>query len=209
MTTPNEYRYSGAASSHTESYLNQAVFGIVAAESQRNPRLRIFELGCGNGSFASKLAARNYEVVAVDVSTSGIAHAKAAFRGPHFDVASAYDDLASKYGQFDIVVSLEVVEHLYAPRLWAESLRALLLPRGLAIVSTPYHGYLKNLALSVAGRWDSHMNPLWDHGHIKLWSVTTLTALVRETGLHVESVRRIGRLPAFARSMILSARRPR
>lgn len=208
MTMPNEYTYFDADSSHTQSYLNGPVFEMIEAESLRRPRLRIFELGCGNGSFASKLAAQNFEVVAVDVSTSGIDHARAAFQGPHFDVASAYDDLPSMYGQFDAVLSLEVVEHLYAPRLWAANLRNLLLPGGLAIVSTPYHGYLKNLALSVAGRWDSHMDPLWDHGHIKLWSVANLTTLLQEASLQIESVRRVGRLPAFAKSMILSARRP-
>lgn len=45
--------------------------------------------------------------------------------------------------------------------------------KGDIIISTPYHGYLKNLTLSLLNKWDSHMSPLWHRGHIKLWSKKT------------------------------------
>ena len=77
-----------------------------------------------------------------------------------------------------------------------------------AIISTPYHGYLKNLALAVTGKLDAHFTALWDYGHIKFWSVRTLSALLREVGLTVEKVFRVGRLPVLAKSMIAVARRP-
>ena len=53
---------------------------------------------------------------------------------------------------------------------------------GTAIVSTPYHGYWKNLALAITGRMDAHFTALWDHGHIKFWSMKTLGALLFEAG---------------------------
>jgi hypothetical protein len=37
------------------------------------------------------------------------------------------------------------------------------------IITTPYHGYLKNIALSVSVKFDHHVNPLWDGGHIKFF----------------------------------------
>jgi 2-polyprenyl-6-hydroxyphenyl methylase/3-demethylubiquinone-9 3-methyltransferase len=153
------------------------------------------------------IATRGFDVTAVDVSTTGIEQARIAFSSPKFYVASAYDDLAEKFGTFDILVSLEVVEHLYFPRKWAANIGSLLNPGGLAIVSTPYHGYLKNLLIAVSGRLDSHMDPLWDHGHIKFWSIRTLRKLLTEASLEVESIHRLGRVPVLAKSMVMTARK--
>ena len=79
-------------------------------------------------------------------------------------------------------------------------------PGALAIVSTPYHGYWKNLALSlVPGVWDRHHHPLSDHGHIKFWSMRTLRALLLHAGFKAVRFDRAGRIPALAKSMIAVA----
>jgi 2-polyprenyl-3-methyl-5-hydroxy-6-metoxy-1,4-benzoquinol methylase len=171
-----------------------------------NPQ-RVFDLGCGNGSTAAHLA-KAYEVVGVDASTSGIAQARQAYPGIRFDVASAYDDLASTYGQFDAVVSLEVVEHLYDPRLYARNMLNLVRPGGSIVVSTPYHGYLKNLALAATGKLDRHFTALWDGGHIKFFSIETLSQLLVESGFVDLKFEMAGRISVLAKSMICCARRP-
>lgn len=101
-----------------------------------------------------------------------------------------------------------MVEHLYDPHSFARCVFDLLGPGGIALISTPYHGYLKNLAIAVTGKTDSHFNPLWDHGHIKFWSVPTLTRLLTGAGLEFVRVHRVGRVPALAKSMVAVARRP-
>ena len=106
-----------------------------------------------------------------------------------------------------MVVSLEVVEHLYDPRAFARTLFNLVEPSGTAIVSTPYHGYWKNLAMALTGRLDHHFTALWDHGHIKFWSRATLRQLLQEAGFHSITFRRVGRVPALAKSMIAIAKR--
>lgn len=78
---------------------------------------------------------------------------------------------------------------------------------GTAILSTPYHGYWKNLAMALTGKMDAHFTALWDHGHIKFWSMNTLTALLKETGFCNIGFKRAGRIPALAKSMIAVARR--
>ena len=95
-------------------------------------------------------------------------------------MGSAYDDLAGRFDRFPAVISLEVVEHVYAPRDFAMTLFSLVEPGGIALVSTPYHGYWKNLALTLTGKMDAHFTALWDHGHVKFWSVRTLGVLLRE-----------------------------
>lgn len=110
------------------------------------------------------LAQLGYDVTGVDLSETGIAQARAAFPALSFHRGSVYDDLVPALGTFDVVVSLEVIEHLYAPRDYVRSLLGLLREGGTAILSTPYHGYLKNLAIALAGRFDAHVSPLWDGG---------------------------------------------
>ena len=116
----------------------------------------------------------------IDPSEEGIAIVREAF--PELDLhrGSAYDDLAARFGQFPAVVSLEVVEHVYYPRKYASCVYDLLEENGIAIISTPYHGYWKNLALALTGKMDDHFGPLWTHGHIKFWSRDTLSQLLRE-----------------------------
>jgi len=168
----------------------------------------VFDLGCGNGATAGMLAARGLKVTGVDTEPSGIAVARAAHPGCRFDIASAEEDLAAVYGQFPLVVSLEVVEHLYDPHLFARRLYDLAAPGGTALVSTPYHGYAKNLAIAVAGKFDGHFSALWTGGHIKFFSVATLTDLLSGAGFEVLRFHRVGRIPILARSMLAVARRP-
>ncbi|MBS1834791.1 MAG: methyltransferase domain-containing protein [Acidobacteria bacterium] len=171
-------------------------------------RGRVFDLGCGNGSVANWLSRKGYDVYGVDPSVTGIATANEAFPSLNLEVGSCYEPLHERFGCFPLVVSLEVVEHVYAPREFARCVASLLEPGGIALISTPYHGYLKNLALALTGKLDAHFTALWDHGHIKFWSRATITTLIEESGLRVREIRRVGRIPAFAKSMIVVAERP-
>ena len=55
---------------------------------------------------------------------------------------------------------------------------------------------------------DRHFTALWDHGHIKFWSIETLTALLIEAGFRDIEFIRVGRIPQLAKSLIAVARKP-
>jgi len=203
------YRWDSAELTCAHDYLLPAVMAEMAGlKAALRGGGRVFELGCGNGSVANEFAKQGWDVSGVDPSIEGVAQAKARFPSLKLEEGSAYDDLVARYGRFPVVTSLEVVEHVYAPRQYANTLFSLLEPGGTAIVSTPYHGYWKNLALAVSGKMDAHFTALWDHGHIKFWSVDTLGALLREAGFHDIRFERVGRTPLLAKSMIAIARKP-
>ena len=107
-----------------------------------------------------------------------------------------------------MVLSLEVVEHVYDPRRYATSVFSLLQSDAWAIISTPYHGYWKNLATALSGKMDSHFTALWDNGHIKFWSIKTLSVLLREAGFVDIRFERVGRIPLLAKAMVAVARKP-
>ena len=210
MTTtlsPPYYPYHNAAASHTQAYLWPLVMREVEAAARERGDRRVFDLGCGNGAFAAMLRTNGYNVTGVDPSRDGIREALTAHPDLNLHHGSSEDDLASAYGRFPIVTSLEVVEHVYAPREFVARIHDLLLPGGTAIISTPYHGYVKNLALALTGKLDAHFTALWDHGHIKFWSKKTLSILLREAGFSSPRFVLAGRIPPLAKSMIAVAKR--
>lgn len=202
------YPYPDAHHARAHEYLLPAVRSELAAFFERSVDRRVFDLGCGNGSVAASLTTEGFVVTGVDSSTDGISRANEAYPSLQLKLGSAYDDLAGRFGEFPAVISLEVVEHVYAPRAFARTLFSLVEPGGIALVSTPYHGYVKNLALALSGRMDQHFTALLEHGHIKFWSVRTLTELLEGAGFHVARIRKLGRLPPLAKSMLLVAIRP-
>jgi 2-polyprenyl-6-hydroxyphenyl methylase/3-demethylubiquinone-9 3-methyltransferase len=54
---------------------------------------------------------------------------------------------------------------------------------------------------------DSHYTALWDHGHVKFWSIRTLDTLLRESGFHSIKFQRLGRVPLLAKTMMAVARK--
>ena len=198
--------YEDTSTSSAHAYLLPAVRRHLARSAARSGCRRVFDLGCGNGSVAAAFSAEGYHVQGVDPSAEGIARANRRWPDLELSVGDCYEDLAGRFGTFPTVLSLEVVEHVYSPRRYAATLRALVGDRGTAIVSTPYHGYWKNLALAVTGRFDRHFTALWEGGHIKFWSIATLRALLLDAGFTEVSFERVGRIPPLAKAMIAVAR---
>lgn len=197
------YHYSSSKLGHAHGYLLPQVEAILAGL----PGKRIFELGCGNGSVAAYLASKGYDMTGIDFSEEGIAQAQKAHPGLKLAQGSVYDDQTGAHGRFPLVMSLEVVEHLYFPRKFARTAYDLLEDGGTAVISTPYHGYWKNLAMAVSGKMDAHYTALWDGGHIKFWSEKTLSQLLVEAGFKNLRFHHAGRIPALAKSMICVAQR--
>ena len=65
---------------------------------------------------------------------------------------------------------------------FARTFLSLIAPGGIGFLSTPYHGYFKNVALAVSGQMDRHFTALWDGGHVKFFSIKTLRASLQEAG---------------------------
>lgn len=196
----SECRYYSAKPNRTSQYLWPRLLGIVRERLPQGGE--IFELGCGSGATAAMLSKFGYSVTAADPSVSGISLAKEAYPNVRFVERSAYDPLAKEFGSFDAVISLEVIEHCFWPRKFADTVHALLKPGGFAVISTPFHGYWKNLALALVDAMDSHWSPLSDGGHIKFWSEKTLGALLEERGFSEVFFLRAGRISPLAKSMI-------
>ncbi len=202
-----EFGYQDERPLCTHAYLLPAVLELL---SPITPGLRVLDVGCGNGSMAGELLVRGCRVVGIDLSEQGISLARKNHPSARFEVLPAEEKLLLELGEepFDRVLSTEVVEHVYDPRNYARGCVGALRSGGRFVCSTPYHGYFKNLAIAVAGKWDAHANPLWDGGHIKHWSRKTLSALMCEVGLTDMRFRGAGRWPGLWMSMVMSGSKP-
>ncbi len=207
------YEYTSSAPTWANRYLWPILEktvrrpGAIPVSSADSSRPRAFDLGCGNGATSALLYRIGFDVVGVDLSESGIRQARETTRQCRFEVGSVYDDLSAKYGRFDLVVSLEVIEHCFYPGKLARTAFELLSSGGIAFISTPYHGYLKNVALALSGRMDSHFMALRDGGHIKFFSEATLNRLLKDAGFRDVRFLRAGRVPPLAKSMVAVAKR--
>ncbi len=203
-----EYRYADSNPGHHHAYLLSPLLEMFSQEtlsSQYKPR--VLDLGCGNGSFSNLIAQHGYEVVGVEASESGFESARLSFPDCHFIQASIYELPYAELGNsFDIVISSEVIEHLLYPRELVRAAKKCLKPNGRLIITTPYHGYLKNIALALSGKMDQHFTVLWDNGHIKFFSVATLTTLLKSEGYTDIKFRFAGRLPYLWKSMLCSSK---
>ena len=198
-----EFEWRDAAPANGESgvSLTQAFIRII---TRLEGVERICDLGCGNGYLAGKLAALGYDVTGVDASPSGIEIARHTYAQAKFIFAAVDGSLPqdAQAGTFDLVVSSDVIEHLYRPADLLEAAARVLKPKGQILIGTPYHGYLKNLALGLSGRMDAHFCVLDDGGHIKFFSVKTLSTLLKQQGFTNLKFSFYGRAPLLWKNMI-------
>jgi len=202
-----EYTYTTAESGHHHNYLLPPLLKFLKTVQQnRTKKLRVLDIGCGNGSLSYLVAKQGCEVIGIEDSASGVATASKSFPECKFIYASVYDLPYSELeGSFDVVISAEVIEHLQFPRELIRSAKKCLKPNGSLILTTPYHGYLKNLVMSLTGKMDSHFTVLWDGGHIKFFSVQTLSTLLTEEKCTDFQFEFAGRIPYLWKSMLVSA----
>jgi len=165
----------------------------------------VLDLGCGNGWFTHALERCGFEAVGVDHDSVKLAAARLLYPHMRFETLDATQLRDSRLtNRFDAVVAIDVIDHVAAPRAFIEFALDALKPGGLLVVTAPYYGYIKNIALALTGRFDARWDPLMESGRIKFFSRATLTALLAEyelAGLHFETV---GRVPMLARAMVLS-----
>ncbi len=171
---------------------------------------RVLDLGSGNGALCAQIATAGYEVAGVEYDKAGVDVARKSHSDIPFYNFGVQDDPAELLNSeqvFDAVVSTEVIEHLFSPHLLPIFATGALKQGGYLIITTPYHGYLKNLALAAFGKWDHHHTVLWHGGHIKFWSRATLTQLLSENGFEVVDFSGVGRLPYLWKSMVIVAQK--
>lgn len=203
-----EYQYqTDHAGAHHQYLLPQIEALLAKYQPKSRTPLRLLDLGCGNGSLSHSLATKGYAVVGVDDSFTGIQVAQISFPECKFRQVSVYELGETDLGEpFDVIISVEVIEHLLYPKELISAAKKHLKPDGCLIITTPYHGYWKNLVLALTGKMYQHFGVDWDGGHIKFFSVKTLSQLLVGQGFTNLEFAFAGRLPYLWKSMLVAAK---
>ncbi|MBS0490995.1 bifunctional 2-polyprenyl-6-hydroxyphenol methylase/3-demethylubiquinol 3-O-methyltransferase UbiG [Phenylobacterium sp. NIBR 498073] len=132
----------------------QARFGRDPKAIRPFEGLRLLDIGCGGGLLCEPMTRLGFQVTGVDASERniGTASAHAAEQGLAIDyrATTAEDLLAAGERPFDVILNMEVIEHVADPGAYLRDCARLLAPGGLMIVAT-LNRTLKALALAKIG----------------------------------------------------------
>lgn len=146
---------------------------------------RALDVGCGAGLLAEPLARLGAAVTGLDAAPENIAAAQAhaASQGIAIDYrATPVEELAE--GGFDLVTSMEVIEHVADPAAFVRALVGKLAPDGLMILSTPNRTPMSRIAMITIGESVGGI-PKGTHDWGKFITPEELTALLDAAGMEV------------------------
>jgi 2-polyprenyl-6-hydroxyphenyl methylase/3-demethylubiquinone-9 3-methyltransferase len=201
------YGYDHPGAPHQQGYIQPLLDKLIATRTW-SLGSRALDYGCGNGWFTGWLRRQGFEAIGVDPSDSGICVARAAYPDAQFSTDVSRESL-ERLGPFDLVVCLEVIAHCFAPTEVLQNIYHCLKPGGMLVLSTPYHSYIKDLAMAVTGKLEAHLNTLWSGGFVHFFTIRSIGGLLYEVGFENIGVRRAGRIPPLAKTMVLSCMKPR
>lgn len=125
-------------------------FGRDARTRQAFAGLTLLDIGCGGGLIAEPMRRLGFQVTAVDASSENIGTARAHADQQGLDIAyraATVEQMeAEGAGPFDVVLTMEVIEHVADPEAFIRSCSRLVKPGGMMIVAT-LNRTLKALAL--------------------------------------------------------------
>jgi SAM-dependent methyltransferase len=189
--------------SSTDTYSHSYLLPLVAKICGKHKIKSIIDIGTGNGSSLHFWKHQGWRICAMEPDEGGFGFASQV-SGVDVRMLGVGDVLPAEWcSAFDSAVSLEVVEHLFDPHQLVETVASALKTGGIAVVSTPYHGFIKNLVLCLANKWDFHHHPLRVGGHIKFWSKQTLISLFEKGSFRFLEFHGAGRFPFLWKSMVL------
>ncbi len=165
---------------------------------------RALDIGCGGGLLAEPLARLGAAVTAIDAAPEAIevagTHAEAQGLAIDYRVAGA-ETLAAAGERFDLVTSMEVIEHVADLAAFVAALAALIAPGGLAVLSTPNRTARSRLALITLGE-GLRLIPRGTHDWSKFITPDELSVALGEVELKIDDLAGITFSPA--RGLVLS-----
>lgn len=202
--TPSDFKDVAPPPVHNE------LMPVILKMLNKNVNTNIIDIGCGRGGVVLRLLKEGYNAWGVEPADSAVQIAKKYNPERFFNLSIKEGyiiPIELKEKQFDTVISTEVIEHVYSPVEYVRFIKTMLGAnnQGVLILTTPYHGYLKNLVIAITNKMDKHFEALNEGGHIKFWSKSVLIKLLNEQGFIVKEFKGVGRIPYLWKSMIIKA----
>jgi len=184
-------------------------FNLTANSVRPLQGLRILDIGCGGGLLSEAMARRGASVHGVDIPEKNIAiarqHATSMSSPPVYEQATA-EDLQQRSEIYDVVLNMEVVEHVADLSSFMRACNALVRPGGLQIVSTINRNPIAWVSAIFAAEYVLRWLPKGTHQYKKLVRPAELGRFLRADGFRQISTTGVFVNP-FTRAMSLSGSR--
>jgi 2-polyprenyl-6-hydroxyphenyl methylase/3-demethylubiquinone-9 3-methyltransferase len=160
-----------------------------ADECSRRPLAgkRAADVGCGAGLLAEPLARLGAEVTGIDAAAENIEAARLHAEGQGLAIDYRVGSVDVLAGPYDLIASLEVIEHVTDTRGFVWGLAEALAPDGLLILSTPNRTTTSRLLMIVLGEGLGRI-PRGTHDWRKFLTPEELCAVLKDAGLEVLDV---------------------
>lgn len=165
---------------------------------------RVLDLGCGAGKFAAWMNEAGYQAMGVDVSGRAVEKARRDHPEVRYEVLEADGRIPCEDETLSAVWSSEVIEHILPVDQYLSEVRRVLRPGGLFVLTTPYHGLIKNLGIVLLG-FSKHFKP--EGSHIRFFDRAGLSRVLIRAGFEPVSFAGIGRAPFLWRTWFVVARK--
>jgi SAM-dependent methyltransferase len=131
--------------------------GHYLEEKGTKNNIRILDFGCGMGYLTYAIARRGYNVIGLDISPVAVKKAKERY-GDNYLCMDILNKSTYKIGSFDVILCIEMIEHVIDPVALIKNLRYLLGAGGQIILTTPSKSSFPNDAI-----WETDNPPvhLW------------------------------------------------
>ncbi len=149
--------------------------------------LRILDIGCGGGLLCEPMARLGAEIVGADAAAGNIPVAQVHAEQSGLDIDYRHttaEDLAAAGEQFDVVLNMEVVEHVADPLSYLTACQHLLKPNGLHICSTINRNPISFAMAIVGAEFVMRWLPKGTHQFEKFITPDELFDLLRQAGLN-------------------------
>jgi 2-polyprenyl-3-methyl-5-hydroxy-6-metoxy-1,4-benzoquinol methylase len=151
---------------------------------------RVLEIGCGDGATLAWLKAQGRCALAVGIESFPGAAEAARGRADHVEPGNAEQMLeqVAPWGRFDLVLCLDVLEHMVDPWQLLRRLEPLTTDNAVLILSVPnVRHYKVSLALLLFGQWQYQQAGVLDRTHLRFFTRASAQALATGANLRLRS----------------------
>jgi 2-polyprenyl-3-methyl-5-hydroxy-6-metoxy-1,4-benzoquinol methylase len=160
---------------------------------------KILDLGCDTGDTTNSLSKLGFDVTAVDLDEKRVEELSKVQE----NVKILQQDLEKQFqfedNTFDLIWAGDIIEHLMDTENFVKEIYRVLKPGGRFIVSTPYHGFIKNFMIILLN-FDKHFNP--SDEHVRFYTLKSLREQLERNNFSIIKFELLGRISIIAKNMV-------